>query len=141
VLQFTGPGYERVSNLTTLATADNVAVLIAACSLAYLQDWGPAFVPAGVTGGVELVGFDRATLIGGLQEGKGCLSSLVCLEMCWVDERLPGAIQPKPLLGKFAWVCLGGLWWAWDGLGPNRVNARCGSVQTANMITCVQHPC
>jgi hypothetical protein len=58
-----------------------VAVLIAACSLAYLQDWGPAFVPAGVTGGVELVGFDRATLIGELQGGKGRLSSLVCLKM------------------------------------------------------------
>lgn len=28
------------------------------------QDWGPAFIPAGVSGGVELVGFDRATLIG-----------------------------------------------------------------------------
>ncbi|KAF8062032.1 hypothetical protein HT031_004292 [Scenedesmus sp. PABB004] len=29
-------------------------------------DWGPAFVPAGVTGAVELVGFSRAALIGAL---------------------------------------------------------------------------
>uniref|UniRef100_A0A383VEX7 Beta-mannosidase-like galactose-binding domain-containing protein n=1 Tax=Tetradesmus obliquus TaxID=3088 RepID=A0A383VEX7_TETOB len=27
-------------------------------------DWGPAFAPAGLTGGVELLGFDQASLIG-----------------------------------------------------------------------------
>eukprot|EP00775_Hariotina_reticulata_P000988 gene988-1315_t len=27
------------------------------------RDWGPAFVPAGITGAVELLGFDRATVI------------------------------------------------------------------------------
>lgn len=34
--------------------------------LLFVQDWGPAFVPVGLTGRVELVGFDRATLIGAL---------------------------------------------------------------------------
>jgi len=28
------------------------------------RDWGPAFVPAGITGPIELLGFDRAALIG-----------------------------------------------------------------------------
>jgi hypothetical protein len=36
------------------------------CWCSCVQDWGPAFVPVGLTGGVELVGFDRATLIGAL---------------------------------------------------------------------------
>jgi hypothetical protein len=36
--------------------------------LCAVQDWGPAFVPVGITGKVELVGFDRATLIGGPQQ-------------------------------------------------------------------------
>jgi hypothetical protein len=35
------------------------------CCCCAVQDWGPAFVPVGITGKVELVGFDRATLIGG----------------------------------------------------------------------------
>ena len=42
-------------------------------SAVHCQDWGPAFVPVGVTGGVELVGFDRATLIGEQYHNLHCM--------------------------------------------------------------------
>lgn len=53
---------------------------ILACTCSFItQDWGPAFVPVGVSGGVELVGFDRATLVGEalLLPTRACFSTLI----------------------------------------------------------------
>lgn len=53
-------------SITTASCCSCVLTVVVRLYLACVcrQDWGPAFVPAGISGGVELVGFDRATLIG-----------------------------------------------------------------------------